>query len=311
MSFDVAETSRKEIDDGHYLEGASLADGHLEGSSEPSSTCTPYRPFPRVINFFSQASFSGLKYAYLCGATKEDQLFVFGVHTGYSGSTPLGTRPGLILYNGLSHKEPILAGACDESQWASRVYAFNLKSIILLPPLEAVSDSKEMVSELMTTTTNAEGGVSYLFTIEAGQGDKMERKKFEWRQFKKGGKDEAENDGFKLLLSAPQPSDLRPQQQPHLQWIPPRDEILAILTWAKLGSKISHPLSLEFTDDTIPPLFGERWTLMAVITSLRLWQLRGNGRGKKSTVVIAEKIRGKSSAWLSIRRTGDNPGRGI
>ncbi|KAK8015069.1 hypothetical protein PG990_008365 [Apiospora arundinis] len=75
-----------------------------------------------------------------------------------------------------------------------------------------------------------------------------------------------------------------------------RDEILAILTWAKLGSKISHPLSLEFTDDTIPPLFGERWTLMAVITSLRLWQLRGNGRGKKSTVVIAEKIRGKSSA---------------
>ncbi|KAK6850725.1 hypothetical protein PG987_000359 [Apiospora arundinis] len=159
-----------------------------------------------------------------------------------------------------------------------------------------------MVSELMTTTTNAEGGVSYLFTIEAGHGDKMERKKFEWRQFKKGGKDEAENDGFKLLLSAPnvilEESSIGSSTAAAAASTmdTSRDEILAILTWAKLGSKISHLLSLEFTDDTIPLLFGERWTLMAVITSLRLWQLRGNGRGKKSTVVIAEKIRGKSSA---------------
>ncbi|KAK7931822.1 hypothetical protein PG985_002534 [Apiospora marii] len=272
------------------------------GSTEPTSTCTPYRPFPRIMNFYSQMNLSGLKYAHLCGATKEDQLFVFGVHTGYSGSTPLGTRPGLILYNGLSHKDPILAGACDESQWAARVYAFNLKSVILLPPVEALPGSQEMVSELMMTTTNDEGGVSYLFTIEAGQGDKMERKRFEWRQFKKGGQEGVDQDGFKLLSCNAHPYDLGGSStgpSTAAAAVPAetsRGGALAVLAWAKPGSRINHPLSLEFADDTVSVLFGERWALMVVITALRLWALRTNGRGKKSTVAIAEKIRGKSAA---------------
>ncbi|KAK6855338.1 hypothetical protein PG995_008870 [Apiospora arundinis] len=227
MNLDAIDTPRQEKHDVQSPRGEFSDDENPEGSEELTSACTPYCPFPRAMNVYSQMSISGLKYAHLCGTAKEDQLFVFGVHTGYSGSTPLGTRPGLILYNGRSHKDPILAGAYDESQWASRVYAFSLKSIILLPPLEAVSDSKEMVSELMTTTTNAEGGVSYLFTIEAGHGDKMERKKLEWRQFKKGVKMKLKTMGSSYYSLPPTSSwkivasDLRPQQQPHLQWIPP------------------------------------------------------------------------------------------
>ncbi|KAK8053563.1 hypothetical protein PG996_012864 [Apiospora saccharicola] len=303
MSSDTSGNVGKEVQVDESPEQVSLADEDGEGSTEPTSPCTPYRPFPRVMNFYSQMSLSGLKYAHLCGDTKEDQLFVFGVHTGYSGNTPLGTRPGLILYNGLSHKDPILAGACDESQWAARVYAFNLKSVILLPPVEAVQSSKEMVSELMTTTSNDEGGVSYFFTIEAGQGDKMERKRFEWRQFKKGDQGGVEKDGFKLLSRKSHPdalgeSSTSPSTAAAAAAVTAESSpsgALAMLTWAKLGSKINHPLSLEFADDTVSVLFGERWTLMVVITALRLWALRTNGRGKKSTVAIAEKIRGKSA----------------
>ncbi|KAK8018148.1 hypothetical protein PG991_007338 [Apiospora marii] len=269
-------------------EQVSLTGENDGGSTEPTSTCTPYRPFPRIMNFYSQMNLSGLKYAHLCGATKEDQLFVFGrQHT-------LGTRPGLILYNGLSHKDPILAGACDESQWAARVYAFNLKSVILLPPVEALPGSQEMVSELMMTTTNDEGGVSYLFTIEAGQGDKMERKR--------GGQEGVDQDGFKLLSCNAHPYDLGGSStgpSTAAAAVPAetsRGGALAVLAWAKPGSRINHPLSLEFADDTVSVLFGERWALMVVITALRLWALRTNGRGKKSTVAIAEKIRGKSAA---------------
>ncbi|KAK8084683.1 hypothetical protein PG997_005954 [Apiospora hydei] len=236
------------------------------------------------MNFYSQMNLSGLKYAHLCGDTKGDRLFVFGVHTGYSGSTPLGTLPGLILHNGLSHKDPILAGACDESQWAARVYAFNLKSIILLPPVEAAPESKEMVSELMTTTTNDEGV------------------RFEWRQFKKGSQHGADKDGFKLLSFSPNTEDSGESSTGPSTTAAAvvtaksaGSGALAMITWAKLGSKINHPLSLEFADDTVPVLFGERWTLMVVITALRLWALRVNGRGKKSTVAIVEKIRGKSA----------------
>ncbi|KAK8044992.1 hypothetical protein PG993_005016 [Apiospora rasikravindrae] len=303
MGPDKGDTLLKEIQDDEYLEQVSLPNRDDEGSNEPASTCTPYRPFPRVMNFYSQMNLSGLKYAHLCGDTKEDRLFVFGVHTGYSGSTPLGTRPGLILHNGLSHKDPILAGSCDESQWAARVYAFNLKSIILLPPVEATgSGSRDMVSELMTTTTNDEGGVSYIFTIEAGQGEKMERRRFEWRQFKKGAQDGADKDGFKLLSFGSNSGDLGESSTSASTTAAEATQEsaggrpLAMITWAKLGAKISHPLSLEFADDTVPALFGERWALMVVITSLRLWALRMNGRGKKSTVAIAEKIRGKSAA---------------
>ncbi|KAK8130882.1 hypothetical protein PG984_007320 [Apiospora sp. TS-2023a] len=301
MSSDISGNAGKGLQADESPEQVSLADEDGEGSTEPTSTCTPYCPFPRVMNFYSQMTLSGLKYAHLCGDTKEDQLFVFGVHTGYSGSTPLGTRPGLILYNGLSHKDPILAGACDESQWAARVYAFNLKSVILLPPVEALPGSKEMVSELMTTTSNDEGGVSYFFTIEAGQGDKMERKRFEWRQFKKGDQGVVDKDGFKLLSCNSHSDDLgESSTSPSTAAAAVTVEsspsgALAMLTWAKLGSKINHPLSLEFADDTVSVLFGERWTLMVVITALRLWALRTNWRGKKSTVAIAEKIRGKSA----------------
>lgn len=300
MSSETSGNVHKEMQAEESPEQVSLADEDDEGSTEPTSTCTPYRPFPRVMNFFSQMTLSGLKYAHLCGDTKEDQLFVFGVHTGYSGSKPLGTRPGLILYNGVGHKDPILAGACDESQWAARVYAFNLKSIILLPPVDGTTGSKEMVSELMTTTTNDEGCVSYLFTIEAGQGDKMERKRFEWRQFKKGAQDGVDKDGFKLLPYNPH-SHVSGENSPGSSTAAAASTAesstggaLATLKWAKLGSKINHPLSLEFADDAVSVLFGERWTLMVVITALRLWALRMNGRGNKTTVAIAEKIRGKS-----------------
>lgn len=301
MSSDTSRTVDKEAQTGESPEPVPLTGENDGDSTEPASTCTPYRPFPRVLNFYSQMNLSGLRYAHLCGATKEDELFLFGVHTGYSGRTPLGTRPGLVLYNGLSHKDPILAGACDESQWAARVYAFNLKSVILLPPVEASPGSQGMVSELMVTTSNDEGGVSYFFTIEAGQGDKMERKRFEWRQFTKGGLEGVDKDGFKLLSSSPYSDDVGESStgpSTAENAVPRKSSsggALAMLTWAKLGSKINHPLSLEFADDTVSVLFGERWALMAVITALRLWALRTNGRGKKSTVAIAEKIRGKSA----------------
>ncbi|KAK7943121.1 uncharacterized protein PG986_012234 [Apiospora aurea] len=301
MGVETNDNLRKESGDGESPEHLSLAGGNDEGSNEPTSTCTPYRPFPRVMNFYSQMNLSGLKYAHLCGDKKEDRLFVFGVHTGYSGSTPLGSRPGLILHNGLGHKDPILAGACDESQWAARVYAFDLKSSILLPPVEAVPGARDMVSELMTTKTNDEGGISYLFTIEAGQGDKMERRRFEWRQFKKGTLDGIDKDGFKLLSPSLNSEDLGESSTgPSTTAAEDMSESadggpLAMITWAKLGSKINHPLSLEFADDTVAVLFGKRWALMVVITALRLWALRMNGRGKKSIVAIAEKIRGKSA----------------
>jgi hypothetical protein len=77
---------------------------------------SPYRQFPSVMNAHFQ--WMAIKTFNLCGATQHDRLYVVEMHTGYSGKGPLGLKAGIMLHNGLSTKDPILAVAGDESQFA-------------------------------------------------------------------------------------------------------------------------------------------------------------------------------------------------
>lgn len=57
----------------------------------------------------------------LYGASRDERLFTIGMHTGVSGRLPLGTRPGVILHNGIGNDKPILAAACDVSWSSSKI----------------------------------------------------------------------------------------------------------------------------------------------------------------------------------------------
>lgn len=77
-----------------------------QASTSHTVTSSPYRKFPPVMNAYYE--WQSIKTFNLCGATMEDRLCVVEMHTGYSGSSPLGLKPGLLLHNGMSTKDPIL-----------------------------------------------------------------------------------------------------------------------------------------------------------------------------------------------------------
>ncbi|KAI1411953.1 hypothetical protein F5Y13DRAFT_190637 [Hypoxylon sp. FL1857] len=248
-----------------------------------TTTATPYRPFPSIMKAYYQWNLSGLKVFYLCGPGGEhDRLFAVEQHTGFSFSGPLGVRPGMILET--------LAGV--------RPYAFNPRSIILLPPREP--GSKFMVREEMRARSSGHG-VAFQFSLNVGQGEKTRRETFEWKKIKKAEKDgEAKQGGFKLLRVPTSPNNCSDSQvrlsSSSLSSSITADgssEILALFAWTKTLSNPKHPFTLELKVDGLTSGLGETWTLAVVITALRLWMLHACGKTNWPIVAMSDKIRSK------------------
>jgi len=257
-----------------------------ESESQPSvGTAVAYSPhcsLPPVINAYAQ-HFKSLN---LCGTNEHDHLYTVELHTGYRDTTPLGKRPGLLLHNGKSNKDPILAAAGDESRHATRAYAFNLKSIILIPPLEPTDDSEALITESMHARTSGDHHVVFDFTIEVGHGEKVQREQFEWRKIKKGVDKEVKDGGFRLVRSAQSTSGQATSSSSPADDV----EVLALLLWRKMFTSFKHMFTLRFIGSGASGVWGERWSLMVVMTALRLWQLKIHGKTTKGVISMAEKI---------------------
>lgn len=267
-----------------------------QASTSHTATSSPYRQFPPVMNAYYQ--WPSIKTFNLCGATKEDRLCVVEMHTGYSGTSPLGLKAGLLLHNGMSTKDPILAVAGDESQFAARVYAFNANSAIMLPPLEARASHRAMTTEIMRPSATSDNGVTFVFSIEVGE--KLQRERFEWRKFKKGDGDEASPGGFKLLrlsssFKKTDTSTGGSSSKGDCSSSPTGNdcEVVALMTLTRSWAKMKHPFSLELTGSALSGALGERWTLMVVITAVRLWSLNVQGRATKTGIAVGEKLQAK------------------
>ncbi|KAI0836029.1 hypothetical protein F5Y06DRAFT_299130 [Hypoxylon sp. FL0890] len=248
-----------------------------------TTTATPYRPFPSIMKAFYQWNLSGFKVFYLCGpGGEQDRLFAVEQHTGFSFSGPLGVRPGMILET--------LAGV--------RPYAFNPRSIILLPP--PTPDSKSMVREEMRARSSGHE-VAFQFSLEVGQGEKTRRETFEWKKIKKAEKDEeAKQGGFKLLRvqssTISESSSQARSSSSSLLSVATADsgsEVLALFAWTKTLSNLKHPFTLELKIDGLTSGLGETWTLAVVVTALRLWMLHAYGKTNWPIVAASDKIRGK------------------
>ncbi|OBT40529.1 hypothetical protein VE00_08985 [Pseudogymnoascus sp. WSF 3629] len=264
-----------------------------QASTSHTTTSSPYRQFPPVMNAYYQ--WPSTKTYNLCGATKEDRLCVVEIHAGLSGSSPLGFKAGVLLHNGMSTKDPILAAAGDESLFAGRIYAFNSNSVIMLPPLETRASHRAMITEIMRPSTTSDNGVTFVFSIEVGE--KLQRERFEWRKFKKGNGDEANPGGFTLLRLSSSSKNTDPttsgsSSRGDCSSSPTGNdcEAVALLTLTRSWAQIKHPFSLELTGSGLSGALGDRWVLMVVITALRLWFLNANGRATKTGIAVGEKL---------------------
>lgn len=238
-----------------------------------AASASPSHLFPPVINAYS--NWGRLKTFDLCGASRDERLYVVESHSGFSGRKPLGTRPGLVLHDGTSRKDPILAAAGNESPGRS----LNPDTIVLLPCLDPREESSTMAIEKMRLATTAG---SLRFSIEVGE--EMQREEFEWRKIKKGQDNNAESGGFRLvrLSSGSQragsnsvsnsgnikiPSSLSP---PEGGW-----ETVAILAWTMKWIGSTHGFTLQLMGRE---KLGNRWALMTVMTALRLFSLHVSGK---------------------------------
>jgi hypothetical protein len=61
-------------------------------------------------------------------------------------------------------------------------------------------------------------------------------------------------------------------------------EVLALLAWRRLFPKFKHAFTLELLGRGKTGELGERWGLMVVITALRVWALRLNGKTKTGVI---------------------------
>ena len=266
-------------------------------------------PFPAVMNFYSH--WGQFKTGDLCGATEADRLYLVEVHTGYSGSGPLGTKPGLLLHNGMSKTDPILAAAGATSQWGARVYSFTNESIILMP---LVGHTEDFVQERMRASTGAAKQVTFFFSIEVNHRvdsgrQEVRRERFEWRKVEKGTDDTAKEGGFKLVTAASSAANGKPSanmscpssssaaSSPSSPAATDNHDVLAFLIWGKSSfmAKSQQILALKLLGRGQSGELGERWTLMVVMTALQLWSLRLKGNTAKSFVAAGERVRGERS----------------
>ncbi|KAI1421669.1 hypothetical protein F5Y12DRAFT_766366 [Xylaria sp. FL1777] len=257
-----------------------------------TSTTLAYCPFPPVMKVYYQWNLAGLNTFHVCGENQQDRLFAVRVHTGYSMSEPLGERQGLYLYDGPTTKDPLLAAVGDDSV-LFRSLPVNNNSCIYLPARKTRGLTEEMMRAYITTDKHA----AFRFSVEVGSGLKMHRQAFEWRNITKSEVDDsAEHGGFKLFFSSENPEQNVPNGESSRQGAHTSsaaasdDEVLAILEWRRFLTSPKHPFDLKLAGSGLSGKLSERWTLMVLVTALRLWELHARGKSQKGSVAIAEKL---------------------
>ncbi|EQL32614.1 hypothetical protein BDFG_05166 [Blastomyces dermatitidis ATCC 26199] len=121
-------------------------------------------------------------------------------------------------------------------------------------------------TEIRRGTVTYDNVAAFHFAIEVGADEKMVREVFEWSKLKKGN-DDVKGRGFKLVRLGPGSTD-------------PNHGI---------GSSLSPPggeRGRRLKGNGEPNALGQRWALMVVMTSLKLWWL--NVAGSANTTVIGK-----------------------
>ncbi|KAL2194243.1 hypothetical protein P885DRAFT_43536 [Corynascus similis CBS 632.67] len=282
----------------------------------PSAAFTGYHPFPAVINLYSNFSgvFNALKTFKLCGATKDHFLYLVEAHYGFTPRGPLHFGPGYYLRNGTSLKSPILAATGDEFPLPLLVQLLKPKTVVKLPPLDQEKNPRDMVTEIVRSTTSKEHGVAFKFEIEVGV-KRFIREAFEWRKTggvsssssssnnNSGQVEEHADAGTRYTLYRLAPghasrplSEAGPSCSTSSASSPPVDEMkVQIVADLVFGNVLNwkHPFTLELREAGLTGELGERWALMVVMTSLSLYFLRQAGKTNKTTVKAAQKLHSK------------------
>ncbi|RMJ23656.1 hypothetical protein PHISP_05475 [Aspergillus sp. HF37] len=150
-------------------------------------------PFPPASHERLYSQWTKWKSLNLRGAGPNNRLCLIAFQIGHSGKAPLGFRNGILLHDGMSTKDPILAAAGDESEG---LYV----------------QIHRMGAEIMHVAKSADHGVVFRVSMDAGDGEDQ-RENFEWRKVDRGNDEQAERKGFKARAAVVQLRGVPVEQQ--------------------------------------------------------------------------------------------------
>ncbi|KAJ3527335.1 hypothetical protein NM208_g10751 [Fusarium decemcellulare] len=235
---------------------------------------SPYRPLPRTLKVSWQ--WNKWRIFYL-GDDVNSKMFAVSEYSGLFGRGP--GPPCLLLHNGPSGKDPILAATGDTLR-DPYSQPSTLKSIVNVSAPPGSEDETKVVTEIMVSglMENEELVVSQ-WEIETRRGQTAEgplfsREQFEWRMTPKEAIAEAKYPReFRLYrlgdLASQGTGDSSVTRVSMTQ-----SEHLASASWKEAAWKTCK---IELQDGQGVDL-GERWLTMVVITALRIWQLDRTGQ---------------------------------
>lgn len=262
-------------------------DSHSQSTTQPGSTpnaspgtmLAPYRPVPSALDTYYQWKVTT---TFLLGNDLNKQLFAIGVHTGMGGKGP--GRPGVILHNGPTTNDPMLAAVNDENG-----NLLSLNSIITLAQSPG-NASGEYYTEIMHAATSS-GTATFRFSTEVEQKQGIRREDFEWQKSKDEDKASVESPwkgGFKLMRLSRQSGKGASADEGTSQGssgeVP---EIVAIFAWNSNWS-VMNPFKIEFRGSGQTGQLGDKFAVMAIITGLRLWWLKHQRRTSKDGIAARE-----------------------
>ncbi|KAK2774469.1 hypothetical protein CKAH01_03702 [Colletotrichum kahawae] len=229
-----------------------------------SPSLSLYHQMPHTLSVYSQIKFT--QTAHL-GDSNNHKLYAFSTYY-ISGGAKYDGKPCMILHNGPSNTDPALATIAEEPNWTLA----STTSIITLPPLNGAVDTATApqeqnfngVAEIMRAGIfKNQVTFGYRFSIEVDHAGTLRREDFEWQKADKSEMADAKA-VFKLVrLSSGTIRDGKTENG---------SDCVAItgFKWALAWNK---PFRFEFVGDGATGGLGDRWSVMALATAMRIWTL--------------------------------------
>ncbi|KAK6825101.1 hypothetical protein PG989_013156 [Apiospora arundinis] len=285
----------------------------------PAPATTAYRQFPAAFNLYHQKSKSGRSLVYTLGEHDSEPLYTLTIHSGVSGN------PSLVLHNGPDPAAPALATADKEpgeETFANKITG--KASIITLPALP--NFGRPTTEEPLETHVTI-SGAGYAFSLEVQRGvlgaitgnddstndnDKKDadkaseqwtRERFEWRH-SRGSEVKALdrlNSGWKLVRIHSEADGVGGTRRARDQGASSDGKELVAVFAEVSGWSTSKVVKFKFLGSGATGEMGTRWSVMAVMTALRIWDTQ-NGLSESAAATAAG--HGRTSSKTAVPTTG-------
>ncbi|KAI0467411.1 hypothetical protein F4859DRAFT_494337 [Xylaria cf. heliscus] len=230
--------------------------------------------FPPTLNAYFPMAFTK---TFHLGERKEAPSFAVRMHSGFT------KNPELVLYNGPSEKDPILATANYESLWKSKT------TLLTVPAREGKLHDDESQSVKMACHWSLKHQ-TFTFAADIGVGKETRREEFEWRS--SHGNEVRELDGYKwgwkLVRLSSEPLGGGGERATRASGST-SDGLEVVAVWAHNNSmSMTKAFKFQFIGSALNGMLGERGAALALISAIRIWSLELNtGTASSSVAAVA------------------------